>query len=620
MAADVFANGREVACKAASGKSVAAFPDACWSPPVPPPTGAPIPYPNTAFARDTAQGTRTVSIRGKEAMIKNRSYFKTSTGDEAATPALQKGVVSRQIRGKCYFTSWSMNVKFEGLNVDRHLDLTTHNHGSPIANTPPFPYVDRMKAVDLPGCEDQKKKIDDACKDAKDRECPSLEKFETYKDFSEIMRTPTQLKNKVKSLEERKGNVSEARSKLRDALGEAKGDLSAAQKHHRQNPIAKLDAKVEKARKNVGSARGKKAKEQAATDLRAAMKERREAKQSKRDKNSYDRSKQKLREAQQEVNRLQDRILGKEEKLSDIKEDLTKKKADHQEAEKKAKETEDKHKQSRKEWRGAASEFADAVDSSPCQRALRCVLSPYNPSKCCPGQTGHHLVPTGSFFHRGRGDRKIVDKDTNTYQTSAPVLGTEAYDADAAPCICVEGQDSRLGSHGLMHTVQGYKDRKTAQKDGQIQLNLTEYAKRVQKYTGGIEKPPKLAGTAKLLKPDGSPPVEFGFSPTATTTYGQAKANGIAAVQEVFPDSGCDAKCLEAQLDRYHKACGANDQTVIRSIVAGKLEGEKDKPMTDEWANAILGDAKKTIRQRREKLGLTPPSPARPALPRGGKR
>ena len=44
MANEVYANGREIACKAAAGKTVAAFPDTCLSPPSPPAGPVPIPY------------------------------------------------------------------------------------------------------------------------------------------------------------------------------------------------------------------------------------------------------------------------------------------------------------------------------------------------------------------------------------------------------------------------------------------------------------------------------------------------------------------------------------------------------------------------------------------------
>jgi hypothetical protein len=131
MGNDVFANGREISCKAADGKSICAFPDVCMTPPENPatPPGVPVPYPNTGMASDATSGSKTVKISNKEVMLKNKSYFKKSTGDEAGCAA-KKGVVTSKIQGKVYFTSWSMDIKFEGQNVVRHLDLTTHNHAS----------------------------------------------------------------------------------------------------------------------------------------------------------------------------------------------------------------------------------------------------------------------------------------------------------------------------------------------------------------------------------------------------------------------------------------------------------------------------------------------------------
>src|SRR5437868_2015423 len=121
MGNEVYANGREIACKAASGKSIAAFPDVCFTPPLTPatPPGVPIPYPNTGMASDTTDGSTTVTISGKEVMLKNKSCFSKSSGDEAGS-APKKGVVTSKNMGKVYFTVWSMDVKFEGNNVDRH--------------------------------------------------------------------------------------------------------------------------------------------------------------------------------------------------------------------------------------------------------------------------------------------------------------------------------------------------------------------------------------------------------------------------------------------------------------------------------------------------------------------
>src|SRR4051794_19321063 len=147
MANEVYANNNEIACKSGSGKSTCAFPDVCMTPPENPatPPGVPVPYPNTGMASDTTDGSRSVHISNKEVMFKNKSYFKSSIGDEAGCAA-KKGIVSSVNKGKVYFISWSMDVKIEGENVVRHLDMTTHNHASPTTNTPPWVYVD-MRAI-----------------------------------------------------------------------------------------------------------------------------------------------------------------------------------------------------------------------------------------------------------------------------------------------------------------------------------------------------------------------------------------------------------------------------------------------------------------------------------------
>jgi hypothetical protein len=135
MGCGVFANGDEIACKAGDGKVIAAFPDVCLTPPPPPAGPIPVPYPDTSFSKDMQNGSKTVKIKGEEVMLKDSSFYKSSPlGDEAATNGQGAGVVSHVITGKTYFVSWSMDVKFEGQNVDRHTDITTSNHASPMAN------------------------------------------------------------------------------------------------------------------------------------------------------------------------------------------------------------------------------------------------------------------------------------------------------------------------------------------------------------------------------------------------------------------------------------------------------------------------------------------------------
>src|SRR5206468_8369012 len=125
MSNQVYANNMEVSCKQAAGKSICALPDVCMTPPQTPatPPGVPIPYPNTGMASDTTDGSTTVKIAGEEVMLKNKSCFSKSSGDEAGS-APKKGVVTSKNMGKVYFNAWSMDVKVEGENVPRNLDIT----------------------------------------------------------------------------------------------------------------------------------------------------------------------------------------------------------------------------------------------------------------------------------------------------------------------------------------------------------------------------------------------------------------------------------------------------------------------------------------------------------------
>ncbi len=176
MGNEVYANGMELACKAGQGKSICAFPDVCFTPPQTPatPPGVPIPYPNTGLASDTTDGSKAVQISGQEVMLKNKSYFKKSTGDEAGS-APKKGLVTSQIQGKVYFNAWSMDVKFEGENVVRNLDMTTHNHASPTPNTAPWPFLDSAALSPDSPCFEEAKKIAKKCSPEEEwkKNCPT---------------------------------------------------------------------------------------------------------------------------------------------------------------------------------------------------------------------------------------------------------------------------------------------------------------------------------------------------------------------------------------------------------------------------------------------------------------
>ena len=131
MPVTVGVNNLTVVHQSSNGISMA-FPDVCKTPS---PAGPiPIPYPNIAMSSDTAQGSQTVKCDGNPICLKD-SNFKMSTGDEAGSAG--GGVASNKIKGKAEFVNFSFDVKVEGKNVPRALDLMLHND----KNTPPMPVI-----------------------------------------------------------------------------------------------------------------------------------------------------------------------------------------------------------------------------------------------------------------------------------------------------------------------------------------------------------------------------------------------------------------------------------------------------------------------------------------------
>ncbi|HLY74700.1 MAG TPA: PAAR-like domain-containing protein [Planctomycetota bacterium] len=175
MSNKVYANGRELACKAGMGKSIAGFPDVCLSPPSPPAGPIPIPYPVTGVDDDTTGGSKHVKITDAEVMLKNQSSFKKCTGDEAATKSFGMSVVTHNITGPVYFCVWSMDVKIEGENAVRHLDMVTHNHMCEPGSPPPWTFAKRASiAGQSHECDQVVKDAETACDPWKDEaKCPS---------------------------------------------------------------------------------------------------------------------------------------------------------------------------------------------------------------------------------------------------------------------------------------------------------------------------------------------------------------------------------------------------------------------------------------------------------------
>lgn len=141
MPASANVNNRTVVHKDSGGVATN-FPDVCKTP-----VGkavVPIPYPNVAFSKDTAQGSTTVTVDGNPIMLKD-SVFSTSTGDE---PGVHGGVASGCTKGKAQYINYSFDVKVEGKNVPRLGDPMMQNKASAF-NTPPMPEVQPPLVVEV---------------------------------------------------------------------------------------------------------------------------------------------------------------------------------------------------------------------------------------------------------------------------------------------------------------------------------------------------------------------------------------------------------------------------------------------------------------------------------------
>jgi len=529
MAHHVYANDNEIASKSADGKSTAAFPDTCFSPPTPPASGVPIPYPNTCFACDISNGSRTVFIAGMEIALQHKSYFRTSTGDEPSTPGLKKGVNSGTIKGKCYFVSWSPNVKVEGLCVTRHLDWVTHNHSNP-ANTPPNQYI----SVGMEG-NDCKKDIDRIrknCKtqseeEAKKRTPPNQRKRSLSKRLDSIVSLPDEVGRKASAYRRTKGNAwmdehcdglwvkpmkgldgfKEAEKQLNELLDTLPTDTTslgkrvfgelidlAYEKMGAWFLVKKLGGLATRSvlKNIIGGLAGTTGIGLAVTGAMAAWT---------------------LTDIIGTATEIA-KALGPqgEEILADLM-DLDGLKAKIEAKVAAYKKEPDKF---------LADLMERQAQRSPCIKARKCMLVPYNNSKkpqinkgegCCPGQTGHHVIP------------------------DAAMKGNPCYSGEGkAPTICLEGTNQHHGSHGKAH--------------GKLAEKLSR----------------------KLIS-NGDP-----------ISYKNMRDIGIDAVMDAGGGS-CSKNCLQVQLDNYYSKCNQGDKKNINAH-SGVSDSGAGKQSRDE-ADAI---------------------------------
>lgn len=157
--------------------------------------------------------------------------------------------------------------------------------------------------------------------------------------------------------------------------------------------------------------------------------------------------------------------------------------------------------------KGLTNSMETMATLNPCVSARKCLLVPYKNAKnsrdmaktgsgCCPGQTGHHIMPNAMF------------KDKNN-KSVCP-----GYDYNEAPVICLEGTKNAAGwgSHGKAHS--------------NLETNMKFY--RDKRQSNGLN--------------------------TDLISYKDGSKLGIEAVREAAAKH-CDPKCLQAQLDHHYNQC-----------------------------------------------------------------
>jgi hypothetical protein len=507
----VFANNNEIAAKSADGASIAASPDTCFSPGAPMP-GVPVTYPNTCIAKDLGNLSKTVFLKGTGAALEDKSYFTTSYGDEPATPAMKKGLISTKIKGKCYFKKWSMNVKIEGLGVARHLDTVTHNHVNQ-----PNALVQKYRSIfnTAAECAQDRNEVANKCKEKPqppENDKPKIKKRRGFgKVLENIVEFPDEMAKDLYGYKRKAGKnawiddhcggmwIKPANGA--DAFKKAKAQIAEINELLQKDTLTIIQTVfgdmlkmaydqlgpwyvVQKAgglalrsllKNIVGGAAGTTGVGLVVTGAMAAWT---------------------VNDFISTASELAEKLgpLGKEylDDLMDI--DKLKKKAQEKLAE--------YMKDPQKAW---ADMMTAKAKVDPCLKARKCMLVPFNKTGaktaansgegCCPGQTGHHVIPGAAF----EGNPCYSSKDHRN-----------------APTICVEGTNNSHGSHGAAHReldqrIKAYKD----------------------KYGGKI-------------------------------SYKAQRDKSVEAIRAAGA-SHCDPECLKKQLDEFYKDCDKGDEKNLKA-------------------------------------------------------
>lgn len=168
---------------------------------------------------------------------------------------------------------------------------------------------------------------------------------------------------------------------------------------------------------------------------------------------------------------------------------------------------------------------------------------------CCPGQTGHHLLPDTMFrdLEQSAAARKVWNNDPSHRDENGKLKSRMPrdkyptrkcwgdYTEGKGPTICLEGKDNHTVSHGMMHAMTGKLIRK-------------ESVGKEMKYE-----------TARNI-----------------------------VIDQVAAMYGCDKSCLKAQLDKAYGdayTCGDLNSARVNSASGEAQNHSQDKTETDNTEN-----------------------------------
>ncbi len=528
MPHNVFANYNEIAAKSADGSSLACHPDVCFSPGAPMP-GIPLPYPNSVFAGDLDNLSKTVEIKGTGAALEEQSYFATSYGDEAATQSMQKGLISGKVQGKAYFKSWSLDVKIEGLGVARHMDTVTHNHVNQ-----PNAMVQKYRSVweKSKDCQGDREKVQLSCNPKDPSKNPKKKKGFMQK-LGKLTSLPDEMAQKTLVYRRNLGNAwvedycdglwikpMKGTETFTQAMDEIKKFLNQDIWSLAQTAFNELLELAKETlspwflfRKLGGLGLRSLLKEggavvTGATGIGLVV--------------SAGLTAWTISDVVSTATEIAEAIGPRGIELLKELTDLEKAEA--------------MLKDKLQQWKDNPSKMmADTMTAiaimDSCIRARKCMLVPFDKTDslaasrtgegCCPGQTGHHVLP-GSMF--GRRSNGTMDPGFSS-ACSAP------YDHDNAPTICLEGSNNSHGSHGVAHS--------------RLRASMEKYKEQ-----------------QSLARKKGVP----GADPDRIS-YTDAREQALDAVRWVAPH--CDRDCLRAQLDAYYKACDKKNTKNLKATSGG---------------------------------------------------